>query len=410
MYQYALESATFRALGVHNGLITGWESPQAYHAVKDTPASMMPMDASFWENRLLDSRWQVIGDDQGEFQRVLNLTHSERMADIQFSLVGSGNTGIGSGMLPAHWRVNDKLSNLAMTIAVDKPLSPLLLVGESDADWGTYYGTLGKFRDAGLNLGGAISISELDKLKPEDIPGLVWMPASHVDATLLGEVQKKVEAGVPLLIIGKIPAADGLDWFKWLGVGHPRDDSSADPTTPETPLPPQLQQVDASWQQADAAQGLNQTLIGRMGDGPFPPGNGDMQTIVQRPGSLVLGMTNQPGKKVVFYGLTYPLFVQDDAAVRRLAVEAFDRLRQPTVVFDDESGGYAFKSLDGATYIVVENHESSPRQAHIKVNVPIGTAASLLSGEKLAVATATGGGDVTVPLQADGADVVVMRP
>jgi hypothetical protein len=401
IYQYALETATFRALGVDNGLTTQWESPQAYHAVKDTPAAMIPMDASFWQNRLLDSRWQVIGDDKGEFQRVLNLTHMERMSDQRGAdLIGGGSTAIGSGMLPAHWRINDKLSNLAMTIGVAKPLSPLLVVGESDVDWGTYYGMLGKFRDAGLNLGGAVSISELDKLKPEDVPGLVWMPAAQVSGPLLAAVQRKVEAGVPLLIIGQVPTSESSDWFKWLGINHV-DDSPTDPAT---------QEVGAAWKQSDTARGMEQTFHAPMTFPSYSVAEGGMQPIVQRTGRLLAGVVDQPQKKVVFYGLLYPLYVQDDAAVRRLAVEAFYHLKPPAVLFDDSTGGYAFHGLDGALYIVLENRQSSPRQSHVQVQSPIGTAANLLTGEKLPVASSPGGGEITVPLQADGATVVVIRP
>ena len=70
---------------------------------------MVPMDASFWQNRLLDSRWQVIGDDKGEFARVLNLTHDETMGGAS-GLMAGGSVAIGAGMLPAHWQINDKLS------------------------------------------------------------------------------------------------------------------------------------------------------------------------------------------------------------------------------------------------------------------------------------------------------------
>lgn len=398
IYQYALEADTFRALGVNNGLITKWEAPMDYHAVRDTPASLVPMDASFWENRLLDSRWQVIGDDKGEFQRVLNLTHDEYISDNQYGLVRNGTAHIGNGMLPAHWKINDKLSNLAMTIGVAKPLSPLLLVGESDAEWGTYYGMLGKFRDAGLTLGGAVSISELAKLKPEDIPGLVWMPATQVSGPLLAEVQKKVEAGVPLLIIGKIPASEGPDWFKWLGVDK-QDEAPTDSGT---------QAVDPAWQKVAAARGVDQTFKAPMAASFYTAKGGGLQPVVQRAGRLIVGTVNQPTKKVVFYGLLYPLYVQDDAAVRRLAVGAFDGMRKQAVEFDDQCGGYAFLDLDGALYVVVENRESYPTQAHLKINSPVGVVANLLTGEKLTVSSHPGGVDVTVPLQADGASVVVI--
>ena len=33
-----------------------------------------------------------------------------------------------------------------------------------------------------------------------------------------------------------------------------------------------------------------------------------MQPIIQRSGRLVVGVSDQPQKKVVFYGLNYPLF------------------------------------------------------------------------------------------------------
>jgi hypothetical protein len=399
IYQYALESETFRALGINNGLITRWEVPMDYHAVKDTPASLIPMDASFWENRLLDSRWQVIGDDQGEFQRVLNLTHDEYLSDGQFGLVRSGTAAIGNGMLPAHWRINDKLSNLAMTIGVAKPRSPLLVVGESDVDWGVYYGMLGKFRDAGLNLGGAVSISELAKLKPEDVPGLVWMPANQVSGPLLAAVQEKVEAGVPLLIIGKVPASEQIDWAKWLGVQE-QDDMPPDPAT---------QEVDAAWRKLPIARGVDQDFRGRMPYSSFTAVAGGMQPVVQRSGRLVVGMINQPKKNVVFYGLLYPLYVQDDAAVRQLAVKVFKQMQKPAVEFDDQTGGYAFEGLDGALYAVVENRQSFATQARLQINSPAGVAAALLTGEKLALTPNAGGAEVVVPLQADGAAVVVIR-
>ena len=405
IYQYALESDTFRALGVNNGLMTGWESPQAYHSVKDTPSQMLPMDASFWENRLLDSRWQVIGDDQGTFQRVLDETHTEHMSDLRgYALVNGGSTAIGAGMLPAHWRVNDKLSNLAMTIGVAKPLSPLLVVGETDADWGTYYGMLGKYRDAGLNLGGAVSISELDKLKPEDVPGLVWMPAARVSGPLLAAVQHKVEAGVPLLIIGNVPASEDADWFKWLGVDS-QETSSTDPV-PQ----PVTQQVGAAWQKLEPALTADQTFNKPMPNSSDLAREKGMQPIIERSGRLVVGIVDQPQKKVVLASLIYPLYIQDDAAVRGLAVKAFQGLQKQAVVFDDDCGGYAFQGLDGALYVVVENRQSRATQAHLKINSPVGAAANLLTGEKLMVSTSATGGDVTVPLQADGAGVVVIRP
>ena len=400
IYQYALETATFRALGVHNGLRNGWERPQAYHAVKDTPASMVPMDASFWQNRLLDSRWQVIGDDKGEFARVLNLTHDETMGGAS-GLMAGGSVAIGAGMLPAHWQINDKLSNLAMTIGAAKPLSPLLVVGESDADWGTYYGTLGKFRDAGLNLGGAVSVAELAKLKPEDIPGLVWMPSAQVSGPLLAAVQEKVEAGVPLLIIGKVPASEQADWSKWLGVAA--QDSDTAPDGPET------QEVDPAWQKFPAARGIAQTFKAPMPYSSYTAQPGGMQPIIQRSGRLVVGVSDQPQKKVVFYGLNYPLFVQDDAAVRQLAVDAFQGMQKRAVAFDDQTGGYAFAGLDGATYVVVENRQSYAAQAHVQVNLPVTSAANLLTGENLTASPKGDGAEITVPLQADGATVIVVR-
>ena len=399
MFQYALESATFRALGVDNRLMTGWESPMAYHAVRDTPAAMLPMDASFWQDRLLDSRWQVIGDDAGTFQRVLNLTHTEHMADRGYALVNTGNNAIGAGMLPAHWGINDKLSPLAMTIGVAKPLSPLLVVGEGDEDWGGYYGMLGKLRDAGLKLGGAVSIAELDKLKPEDVPGLVWMPSTQVAGPLLAAVQQKVEAGVPLLVIGKLPVSENADWSKWLGV-QPQDPSLDGSTT---------QEVDGAWQKLDAALGVSQSFKGRVAQSSYAVQAGGMEPIVQRASHLALGIVNQPQKKVVFYGLLYPLYVPEDAGVRRLAVKAFEGLQKQAVVFDDQSGGYAFQGLDGALYAVVENRQSHAAQAHLTVNSPVSAAADVLTGEKLPV-TSLGGSVVTVPLAGDGATVVVLRP
>jgi hypothetical protein len=400
IYQYALESDTFRALGVNNRLLTHWEIPTDYHAVRDTPASLVPMDASFWENRQLDSHWQVITDDDGAFQRVFNVTHDEVLAGPQSGILERGAASIGSGTLPAHWDINDKISALSMTIGVAKPRAPLFLVGESDADWVLYYSMLGKFRDAGLDLGGAINVAELEKLKPEDVPGLVWMPSADVAGPLLAAVRQKVEAGVPLLMIGKVPTSENDDWAKWLGL-------QANDGPPDDLL---TQTVDPSTESSPNARGLEQKLAGHLASSLYTALPGGMKPIVQRGGRVVLGVSDAPGKKVVFDGLLFPIYDADDAELRRLAVEFFKKMAHQTVEFDDQTGGYAFKSLDGALYIVVENRKSYATQARVQVNVSVGAAASLLTGEKFGVSPNGKGAEVTVPLQADGATVVVIKP
>jgi hypothetical protein len=226
------------------------------------------------------------------------------------------------------------------------------------------------------------------------------MPASQVSAPLLAEVQKKVEAGVPLLIIGKIPASEGPDWFKWLGV-----DAQADP-----PADPDTQQVDPTWQNAIATRGMDQTFKMPMPASFYSAKAGGLQPVVQRAGRLVVGIVDEPKKRIVFHGMLYPLFTQDDPAVRQVAVEAFNRMLKRVVVFDDQTGGYAFQGLDGALYAVVENRESRPTQAHLKVTSPVGTAANLLTGERFSVSAKADGNEIVVPLQADGAGVVVIRP
>jgi hypothetical protein len=208
-----------------------------------------------------------------------------------------------------------------------------------------------------------------------------------------------VEAGVPLLLIGKIPSSGEVDWSKWLGV-EPQD---GDPTGPVT------QQVDSAWQQLPAARGLDQVLGDQMSFSAYATKSGEMQPVVQRSGRLAVGAIDQPTKKVVFYGLLYPLYLQDDAALRRFTVEAFNRMQKQVVEFDDQTGGYAFEGLDGALYAVVENHQSFATRVRLKINSPIGLAASVLTGERLVVTPNAGGTEVVVPLQADGATVVVFR-
>jgi hypothetical protein len=258
---------------------------------------------------------------------------------------------------------------------------------------------LGKFRDAGLTLGGAVSIAELAKLKPEDIPGLVWMPSAQVSGPLLAAVQEKVEAGVPLLIIGNIPASEQSDWSKWLGV-QAQDDAPDGPPT---------QQVAPAWQKFSAARGVDQDFKDPMPVSSYVAQPGGLQPVVQRSGRLVVGVDDQPQKKVVFYGLLYPLHIQGDAAVRRLAVDAFQGMQKRAVAFDDQTGGYAFAGLDGATYVVMENRQSFATQAHLEINSPVTSAANLLTGESLAAIPKGAGTEIAVPLQADGATVIVVR-
>ncbi|HUU34659.1 MAG TPA: hypothetical protein VMW48_11390, partial [Vicinamibacterales bacterium] len=116
-WQYALESVAFRAIGVNNFLQTHWETPMRYHRVNDVGRHFVPLSPAQWRRRLLDSRWQTIADDDGRFQRVFNVTHSERL-DGECELVeDGGKTRIGGGRLPYHWWIKDRLAALAMTIA-----------------------------------------------------------------------------------------------------------------------------------------------------------------------------------------------------------------------------------------------------------------------------------------------------
>jgi len=400
-WQYALEAATFRAWGKHVKLITHWEFPQRYHRIHSSAVANIPLGPAAWQRRQLDSRWLVCAFD-GQFERVLNLTHNSVHASHAHDL-------FLSAYLPAHWQINDQLSALAMTVAPDQPLSPLLVVGESDLQWTDYYGGLGKLRDAGLRLGGTIGIRELDAMPAERIPGLVWLPASHVDGKYVAAIVRKLEAGVPVMIVGRLPqtVGDGPDLAQVLKLQRASEGNRV-----------QLEQAAVgearAWPEADRVTSQQGGPIGVALFEPsvMAPGRGDaspVQPLVVRGDRMASGWGRDPRMKVVIHALPPGLNNPDDAAVRRVSIAAFHRPCDMPVDWDPAASGYAIRGMDGRTYIVVQNMTNRPRTCTVMVRQPVTAAADLLTGRALQLdRSARGGVEIRCPLPAEGATVLVL--
>jgi hypothetical protein len=399
-WQYAIESINYRTLGANGYLSTQWENPMRYHMIHGISSGQHPLNAAMWQRRQLDSRWLTVArgaDVPGDtaFLPTLNITHREVRLDIGhgngvISQQRQGRVGIGGGTLPAHWIVNDKLSQLAQTIGVKQPRSPLALIGESDADWTMYFGTFGKFRDAGLPIGGGVNISFLDDLAPELIPALVWMPAEKVSNSALNAVKRKLAQGVPLLIIGKIPQplADVV-----AGDFVPANEFGL---TYHEAAPANDQQVLLNVNGANVAAPIvaDAAAVGliRAASNWSVNDGAKITPLVTRGGRLAVGKIAAPEMKVVAHSLVYPLHQLDDAALRKIAVEEFLQLCGDRVITPPEgASGYAFVGEDNKTYQVLLNLE--PRPQTFAVN--FGAAIDLLSGKKLAAEN--GAAQVTLP-------------
>ncbi|HUU69691.1 MAG TPA: hypothetical protein VM186_09210, partial [Planctomycetota bacterium] len=411
-WQYALESVAFRAIGVNNLLQTHWETPMRYHRVNDTGRHFVPLSAAQWRRRLLDSRWQTIADSNGRFQRVFNVTHTERL-DGECELVEDGKTRIGGGRLPYHWWIKDRLAALAMTIAPARPLNPLLVVGECDLDWFGFYSLLGQFRNAGLTFGGGVSIAGLDKLKPEDIPALVWIAAPEVDDAALAAIERKITSGVPVLIIGNAPAAAGQGpdsgLRKLLGLRYSPVDGDGEDSRQT------VSAECAAWPEAVGAEQLPAAT-------PLPAyanAAGSVKALVERAGRVVLGVDSADGRRVVFYSAT-PRPEQRDPAVQQMAVRALHELVKPAASFPAGLAGYAFEAQDGdqgvaRIYVVVLNLQMRPadRNCTIRVNdkrvTPKWRAADMLSGKAVPLRAAKTGVELDVQLDAASGTVIGMR-
>lgn len=402
-WQYALESATFRALGITNTLSTHWESPQRYHRIVEAPVDMIPMGPAQWQRRQLDSRWQVIADTAGTFKRVLNLTHNEYMSDIHTCMMQSNLNKPGATIMPFHWWINDRLAALAMTLSPQKPLTPLLVVGESDLTWDYYYGMLGKLRASGLNLGGAVSIAQLDKLKPEELPGLVWAPAERVDSALADAIERKIKAGVPLLLIGKVPevVGDPERMMRLVGVQRAGENPASNAQT-----------VSAEYRSTAEEAAIASVPAGsNLAASHFVAAG--MKATVTRGGRLLVGAARPP-LKVVFYGALSPLHSQDDPMARRLAVSLFQNLVPTGVEWPAGAGGYAFKDEKGHLFIVVENHQARKQTIVLPVDAalmaPGSRAADLLAGSALAVSSVGGKLQISVTLGPSDGTIIMMAP
>jgi len=406
-WQYAIEGINFRSLGTSAELFNHWERPMRYHYVCGVPSTCLPLNTSSWRRRQLDSRWTLVAQPGGGFAPAINVTHGENRLDISYDgLMHANSANIGSGMLPAHWRVNDRLSTLCTTIGAGRPRSPLLLVGESDLDWTRYFGTIGKFRDAGLPLGGGVNVSLLDAMDAADIPGLVWLPGDRVDANVLAAVGRKLRAGVPVLMIGKIPAPIGAadnDPFDPAAVyGLKR--ATAAPADGRQWLSDEVKDWSAVRGAGDSVAGVNRAVSAwTVSDGaPMPP----MQPLAMRGGRLAVGRIDKADHKAVVTPLMYALGDRDDAQLRALAVEAFlalcgDRL---PLRFPEGSTGYVFDGLDGATYVVLQNLQNRP--AVFELSPPAGRTGApedVLNGRVLSPAPK----GVAVPL--DPHDATVLR-
>lgn len=384
-WQYGIESTTFRAIGVDNHLLTHWETPMNYHGDRTFAWQNSPLAADRWQRRLLDARWLAIADGTGAFQRVFNTSHEELfMAGL---LPNTTRWDIGGGVLPGHWWMKDRLAALGMTVAPAQPLSPLLLVGESRLDWTQYYGILGKLRNAGLTLGGGVSVAQLRALKPSQIPALVWPVAAEVDGALLAAVAEKIAQGVPVLLIGNVPApiGPGPDLRAALGVRYTTDPAE---TTGQEAGP-----VVAAWPEARGlarTPALSASTLNYAAAGITP--------LVSRNGRLLLG---QRGKTVVYAMTPKGLWDQDDPAVLRVAVRALDEAMDRPIGWPDGVGGYAFRGADGATYAVIENLQPVARTVTVRLPAQ-GKAADLLSGAALPVQAAGNGVEVTIPLAGSG--------
>ena len=390
-WQYGVESTTFRAIGIDNHLLTHWETPMNYHGDRDFTWTNSPLPAARWRRRLLDSRWLAIADQTGAFQRVLNTSHNE---DFMAGILPHPTRGdIGGGVLPYQWWIKDRLAALSMTISPAQPLSPLLLVGESRMDWTQYYGILGKLRNAGLTLGGGVSVAQLRKLKPAQVPALVWPVAEQVDGALLAAVAEKIAQGVPVLLVGNVPAAigPGPDLRAQLGVKY-----TDDPATESG------QQAGASIAAWPEARGLAQ--IPALSASTLPYQAAGIGVLVTRNGRLLLG---RAGKTVVYAMDPKGLWDADDPAVLRVAVRALDEAMGHPIGWPEGVSGYAFRGADGATYAVVENLQPVPRTVTLRLPAPGAHAADLLSGAALPVKTVATGVEIILPL--DGSDGTVVE-
>ena len=400
-WQYGIETTTFRAIGIENHLLTHWEQPMDYHRDISANWSTSALPADRWRRRLLDSRWLMIADQQGRFQRVLNTTHEESaMNDIMPDMP---QANIGHGNLPYHWFIKDRLANLAMTISPKKPLSPLLLIGESQLDWTQYYGTLGKLRDAGLSLGGGISLATLAKMKSTDIPALVWLVAEQVDGKLLEAVVEKINDGVPILLVGHVPAAigPGPDMRKLLGVSHL--------TTPITdPVSQNVAPAIATWPET---RGLAQIPELRQGNNNYQSLPGGMEELITRNGRIMLARKG----KVIFYGMVpKALWDLDDPAVNRVTIRALYEAMHSPISWPAALSGYAFQGEDDNLYLVVENMRELATNATISVHAPLVTGkwqgADMLAGKAIAVKSLADGIEIPISLEGGNGTILMLTP
>lgn len=379
-WQYALETAICRSLSPTGFMDNGWERPQRYHSIDWEPAERLPLNSAGWLSRQLDSRWQVVADPEGQFKRVLNLTHRQSLGNPHLGLLKRYSSNIGSGTLPDHWRINDHLSALSMTIDNQQPLAPLLVVGESDEDFRDYFGMLGLMRDAGLQFGGAVNLAQLRSLDASRIPALVWLPSTTVDEQLLKAVEEKLKQGVPMLLVGHVPTAgDNRTGLKQM-LGLKRVETGYVRTNNQS-YTPQPRALKLDYDPSDVPHGY---LLTRP---QYQFTQGLLKPVVTRDDHVMLGYVDEPDLKLVYLGLVLPRYLRDDPQVFKHAVDLLGDLYQPKVKLDDSCNGYAFVGSDQRTYVVIQNLKGRVHQALVTLHPPhqgaTPRAATLLDGQPL---------------------------
>ena len=390
-------ASTFRALGVENGLHTSWESPLRYHRYNDTPVSMLPLNPAAWRRRLLDSRFMAVAGADGSLARLLNLGHVEARADVENQLLGVGlpEANIGSGVLPWHWWIKDRLAAFSMSVAQARSRSPLLLIGESDLKWDEYYGTLGHFREAGLCLGGGVSIALLDKLDPRQLPGLVWCPAARVDGAALKAIERHLRAGVPMLILGKLPQTlgEGPDLASLIGLA-PADVAKSEAKGEAKGAAQELLGPAVTWPEgAGGEAGPGSEFLAPPAFAAVAPA----ETLVSRQGRSLVAWRRE-GIKAGFYGLVLQPWRKDDPLPRRIAVRAFRELMEGAPMSTPGSSAQVFTGLDGRTWAVLLNHEQRATTAILRLPGAEGPAVEMVGGRPLVAKVEAGALVVEVPL------------
>jgi hypothetical protein len=115
---------------------------------------------------------------------------------------------------------------------------------------------------------------------------------------------------------------------------------------------------------------------------------------------------------VIFYAFSPGWDDREDPAIRQLAVQLLGETMGNTVVWPNETTGYAFTGFDNHTYLVVENSSQTPHSATIQLHLPGITAqwgaADLLSGKRIPLKSVGDGVNFTVNLDGAGGTIIVL--